>query len=230
MKIIKKSNVVIIYINFLLLFIPASAEQNDRNYKNVLFKMKQRFKEIKTYQCAYEMLTAKGEKIEKVVCRYFFKSPDMVRMELLEGKYKGAVMLYKSQKVRLKLRRGILSLFSLSYRPGHRCVTNLRGYGLHQSYWGWYIDRHINMLELTEGIFSGEETLSGRDTIKYKLISKNPGKTKGVAQEVLWIDKKELIPLKFVQYNSEGEILMFAWYKDIELNVALNDRIFKKFR
>ncbi len=213
-----------------ILFVPAWTQQNQDNYRDILFKMKERFKEIKTYRCIYEMFTTKGEKSEKVVCGYFFKSPKMVRMEIREGKYKGTVMLYRPHKVRLKLGRGILSLFSFRFKPSHKWVTNLRGYGLHQSDWGWYINQHIKMLELTTGIFSGEEIAAGRDTIKYKLISREPVKTKDVAQEIVWLDKKELFPVKYVQYNREGKILMSALYKDIHLNVKLDNKLFKKFR
>jgi outer membrane lipoprotein-sorting protein len=226
----KKPGVWVIYISIFILVIPGWSQQNQDNYKDILFKMKERFKEIKTYQCTYEMFTTRGEKSEKVVCNYFFKAPKMVRMELREGKYKGTIMLYRPHKVRLKLGRGIFSLFSFRYKPNHKWVTDLRGYGLHQSDWGWYIDRHIQMLELTGGIFSGEEVAAGRNTLKYKLISKNPGKTRDVAQELLWIDKKELIPVKYVQYNSQGKILMSALYKDIQLNVDLDNKIFKKFK
>jgi outer membrane lipoprotein-sorting protein len=226
----KKPGILFIYISIFILLIPAWTQQNENNYKDILFKMKERFKEIKTYQCIYEMFTANEEKTEKVVCRYFFKSPKMVRMEIREGKYKGTIMLYRPHKVRMKLGRGIFSLFSFRYHPNHKWVTDLRGYGLHQSDWGWYIDQHIQILELTDGIFSGEEVAAGRDTMKYKLISKDPGRTNDVAQELLWIDKKELIPVKYVQYNSQGKILMSALYKDIQLNVELDNQLFKKFK
>jgi outer membrane lipoprotein-sorting protein len=230
MKITRKPGILVIHIIIFILLIPGWSQQNQDNYKEILFKMKERFKEIKTYRCIYEMFTANEEKSERVVCNYFFKAPKMVRMELLEGKYKGTVMLYLPHKVRLKLGRGILSLFSFRYHPNHKWVSNLRGYGLHQSDWGWYIDRHIQMLALTGAIFSGEEAAAGRDTMKYKLISKDPEKTGNVAQEILWVDKKELIPVKYVQYNSQGKILMSGLYTDIRLNVDLDDQLFKKFK
>ncbi len=230
MKIRKKAGILVIYISIFILLIPGLTQQNENNYQDILFKMKERFNEIKTYRCIYEMFTANEEKSEKVVCNYFFKAPKMVRMELLQGKYKGTVMLYRPHKVRLKLGRGFFSLFTFRFKPDHKWVTNLRGYGLHQSDWGWYIDRHIQMLELTKSIFSGEEVAAGRDTMKYKLISNDPEKTGNVAQEILWIDRKELIPVKYVQYNSQGKILMSALYTDIQLNPDLDNKLFKKFK
>lgn len=225
-----KSNIFVIFIIVFILLIPAWAQQDENNYKDILYKMKERFEKVETYRCLFESFTAKGEKTKMVVSRYFFKSPKMVRMELREGKHKGTVLLYKPHKVRLKLGKGILSLFSFSFKPEHKWVTDLRNYGLHQSDWGWYIDRHIQTLELAEAIFSGEEVTAGRNTIKYIIISKDPEKTKSVAKEILWIDKKEFIPVKFVQYNSAGKIIMSGLYKDIELNVPLEDKLFKKFR
>ncbi|MFC2140892.1 outer membrane lipoprotein carrier protein LolA [Acidobacteriota bacterium] len=225
-----KPGIIVIYIIIFILLIPAWAQQNENDYKDILFKMKERFKEIKTYQCIYEMFTAKGKKTEKVVSNYFFKAPKMVRMESREGRFKSTVMLYIPHKIRVKLGRGVFSLFIFRFKPNHKWVTNLRGYGLHQSDWGWYIDRHIQLLELTEAEFSGEEVTAGRDTMKYKLISKDPEKTGNVAQEILWIDKKELIPVKYVQYSTQGKILMSGLYTDIQLNVDLDNKIFKKFK
>ncbi|UCH93375.1 MAG: hypothetical protein JSV88_24290 [Candidatus Aminicenantes bacterium] len=51
-----------------------------------------------------------------------------------------------------------------------------------------------------------------------------------MAQELLWIDKKELIPVKYVQYNSQGKKLMSGLYTDIQLNVELDNQLFKKFK
>jgi outer membrane lipoprotein-sorting protein len=230
MNIIKKAGVFAVFIYFFVLLVPGWAQQKENNYKDILLKMKERFERIETYRCVFESFTAKGEKTKKVVSRYFFKAPKMVRMEIREGKYKGAVMLYKPHKVRLKLGKGILSLISFSFKPGHDWVTDLRDYGLHQSDWGWYINRHIQMLKYSRGRFAGQEAAAGRKTDKYIIISKEPDHTSGVAKEMLWIDKKECIPVKYVQYNSVGKIIMSSLYKEIELNVDLEDRLFTKFR
>ena len=226
----KRRRIVVIYISIFVLLIPTWAQQTENNYKNILVKMKKNFEKIETYQCLFESYTAKGEKTEKVTYMYFFKSPKMVRMEIREGKYKGTVLLYKPHKVRLKLGRGILSLFSFSFKPEHKWVTDLRNHGLHQSDWGWYIDQHIQTLELAESMFSGKEFVAGRNTIKYTIISKDSQKTKSIAKEILWIDNKEFIPVKYVQYNSAGKIIMSSLYKDIELNVHVENKLFKKFR
>ncbi|MCK5057582.1 MAG: hypothetical protein KAT34_13050 [Candidatus Aminicenantes bacterium] len=222
----------VIFIIVLFLLIQASAREKEDNYsyRNVLIKMKAHFEKIKTYRCLFESFTAKGEKTKLVVCNYFYKSPGMIRMEILEGKYNGTVMLYKPHKVRLKLGRGILSWFSFSYKPEHDWVTDLRDYGLHQSHWGWYIDQHIRMLELADGTFSGEEVAAGRDTIKYTIVSKESQKTRSIAKEILWVDKREFIPVKYVQYDSLGKIIMSNLHKDIKLNIKLDNKLFRKFK
>lgn len=228
----KRSSFFIIYITVLFLLLPVWSRQGEKdyNYRDDLFKMKERCEKIKTYRCLFEQFTARGEKTKEVVCDYFFKAPGMVRMEILKGKHKGTIMLYKPHKVRLKLGRTLLSLFTFSFKPEHAWVTDLMGYGMHQSHWVWYIDQHIQTIELAEAKFSGEERAAGRDTIKYTIISKDPQKTKGIAKEILWIDKQEFFPLKYVQYDKKGKIMMSVLHKNIKLNLALDNELFEKFK
>lgn len=226
----KRLSTLVAFIFSLIMLVPVWAKQSDNNYEDILIKMKERFEQIETYQCLFEAFTAKGEKTKVVISRYFFKKPKMVRMEILKGKHKGTVLLYKPHKVRLKLGKGILSLFSFTLEPEDKRLIDLRGHGLHQSDWGWYIDQHIPLLELTDSTFSGEETVDGRNTLVYMLSSKDPEKTKFITKETLWVDKEEFIPVKYVQYDSEGIIIQSSRHRDIEINIDLKDDLFKKCR
>jgi outer membrane lipoprotein-sorting protein len=226
----KKSSLYLTWILIFLAFMSGWLWGNENDYKDILFKMKKRFDKIEAYQCIFEAFSANEGKTKEVTFEYFFKSPKLVRMKVLKGKHEGTVLLYKPHKVRLKLGKGLLSLFSFSYKPEHKWVTDLRGYGMHQSDWIWYIDQHIQMLELIECTFIGEETIDGKETMVFILSSKEPGKTRNVAQEKLWIDSKELIPIKYVQQDIAGKIILSAFYTYIKLNPDLDDRLFKKFK
>jgi outer membrane lipoprotein-sorting protein len=86
------------------------------------------------------------------------------------------------------------------------------------------------MLELAEAIYSREEMVEGRNTKVYVIFSKEPKKTRRVAKETLWIDSKEFIPVKYVQQDKSGKIILSALYKDIILNLDLDDKLFMKFK
>jgi len=229
----KRLSVFMAFIFILILLAPGWAQQSENNYKDILIEMKKRFGEINTYQCIFELYTAKEEKTKKSISRYFFKKPKMIRMEIFEGNSKGVVLLYdknKKHEVRAKKRGFFVSLFSRSFRPEHKKVTGLRGRGIHQSDWGYYIDRHIQMLEFLEGIFSGEEVVESRNTLVFKLVSNNPERTESVAKETLWVCKKEFIPVKYVQYDLSGEKILSSLFKDIKLNIDLDNKLFMKFK
>lgn len=226
----KRMSPIMAFIFNLVLLVPASSQDSDNNYEDILIKMKERFEQIETYQCLFEAFTAKEGKTKVVISRYFFKKPKMVRMEILKGKNKGTVLLYKPHRVRLKLGKGILSLFSFTLEPEDKRLIDLRGHGLHQSDWGWYIDQHIQLLELTDSTFSGEETVDGRNTFVYMLFSKDPEKTKFITKETLWVDKEEFIPVKYLQYDSDGIIMQSSRHRYIEINIDLKDKLFEKFK
>ncbi len=221
---------ILALIYILILIIPGEIKGSKNDYTEVLFKMKEHIEKIETYQCIFEAFSSREEETKNVTFRYFFKSPKFVRMEILEGKHKGAILLYKPHKVRVKLKKGILSIFSFSFKPEHKYVTDLRGYGMHQSDWGWYVDQHLKMLEFSEAKFSRKEIVERRNTEVYVIISKEPKKTRSVAKETLWIDSKEFIPVKYVQQDKSGKIILSALYKDIILNLDLDDKLFMKFK
>ena len=226
----KRLSTLMAFIFSLILLVPVWAKHSDNNYEDILFKMKERFEQIESYQCLFEAFTAKREKTKVVISRYFFKKPNMVRMEILKGKHKGTVLLYKPHRVRLKLGKGLLSMFSFTLEPEDKRLIDLRGHGLHQSAWDWFIDQHIQLLELTESTFSGEETVDRTNTLVFMLSFKDPENIKFIAKETLWVDKEDFIPVKYILYDSEGIIIQSLRYRDIEINIDLKDELFKKFR
>ena len=57
-----------------------------------------------------------------------------------------------------------------------------------------------------------------------------PEKTESVARETLWVCKKEFIPIRFEAFDVFGEKIISANFKEIELNVDLEDRLFMKIK
>ena len=213
-----------------MLLIPASSEGNEISFPDTLTRMKERFEKLETYQCFFQVFTAKGEKTKTVTARYYFKQPKMVRMELLEGRQEGTILLYKPHRVRLKPGKGVLSIFHFVLEPENDMLVDLRGYGIHETDWGYYIDQHLQRLEITSSRFAGEEDVEGRQTLVFELISQFPERSNDVAKEVLWIDKEELIPLKYVHYDTSGMLVLSAQFKDIKIDAEFEDWLFERFK
>ena len=213
-----------------LLLIPAYSGSSDTSYPDILTRMKERFEKIETYQCFFQVFTAKGKKTKTVTAQYFFKKPKWVRMELLEGSQKGTVLLYKPHSVKLKPGKGLLSIFHFTFEPENERLVDLRGYGIHETDWGYCIDQHLQRLEITDSQFAGEENVEGRQTLVFELLSQYPERSNGVAKEVLWVDKEELIPLKYVHYDTTGKVVLSALFKEIKINVELEDAFFERFK
>ena len=221
---------ILLLIMVFILFIPAYSGSNDTSYPDTLTRMKERFEKIETYQCFFQVFTAKGKKTKTVIAQYYFKKPKWVRMELLEGSDKGSVLLYKPHKVRLKPGTGLLSIFHFTLEPENERLVDLRGYGIHETDWSYYIDQHLQKLGITSGQFVGEESVEGRETLVFELLSQYPERSNDVAKEILWVDKEELIPLKYVHYDTSGMLILSAQFKDIKINVEFEDSFFDRFK
>ncbi|MGE5430486.1 MAG: LolA family protein [Syntrophomonadaceae bacterium] len=207
-----------------------SAFCNDDDYQARLMKMKSKFESIKDYSCIFESYSANGEKSASVTFKYYFQKPKLVRMEIIKGKYSGTtLLLQKDNTVRVKLGIFIVGLFTFTYPAEHRYVCDYRGNGLHNSDWGYFIQEHIKLLDLTTVRLTGEETLDGRKVLVYELISKDPARSRSVAKENIWIDKDQDLLIKYRQYDSSGVLIQSGYYKNIKINSGLNTSVFTDF-
>lgn len=203
---------------------------NENDYQARLMKMKLKFESIKDYSCIFESYSSNGEKSASVTFKYYFRKPKSVRMEILKGKYSGTTLLLQQDNtVRVKVGIIIVGLFTFNYPAEHRYVCDYRGNGLHNSDWGYFIQEHIKLLDLTTVILAGEENLDGRKVLVYELTSKDPAKSRSVAKETIWIDKDHDLLIKYRQYDSAGQLIQFGYYKNIKLNSGLDTSVFTDF-
>jgi outer membrane lipoprotein-sorting protein len=206
--------------------------------------MKQKFDTIEDYKFIYEYHTSDGKKRLDVTYKYFFKKPKLIRMEVQTGKYAGTVLIYNQpiyqNKVRVKPGKRALPFFiprflvKKSYPVNHKWFTDLRGNGIHQSDWGWFIDEHLRIAQLQDNPYEieykGEETINGRETVIYMLISNIPEETMSVRKEIFWIDIENYILMKYIQYDSSENVIRKSHYKNIELDNNFKKEIFTRFK
>jgi outer membrane lipoprotein-sorting protein len=195
--------------------------------REIFSQMQKSFQKIDNYECIFENFVRKGDKSRRATYKYYFKKPNKVRLEVISGKCKGACLLYSGKKVKVKLGSGILSLFTYSFSPDHKWVCNPRGFGLHQSDWGWYIDQHLRFLEHSVCEVIKKDTIDGKEVIFLEIVSQNPEQTVGIAREKIWIDWQHKIPIKYEQYDTTGTLIQLSNYKEIRLNCGLKDDLFK---
>lgn len=217
-------------ILFVWTLLGSSAFCNENDYQARLMKMKSKFDSIKDYSCIFEAFSSNGEKSASVTFKYFFRKPKSVRMEILKGKYSGTtLLLQKDNTVRVKPGIFIIGLFTFTYPADHPYVCDYRGNGLYNSDWGYFIQEHIKLLDLTTVRLAGEEDLDGRKVLVYELVSKDPSKSRSVAKETIWIDKDQDLLIKYRQYDSSGQLIQSGYYKNIKINSGLKASIFTDF-
>lgn len=224
---------------FSLLSSTASATYQNQRADEIFSLMKQKFEDLKDYKCIYESYNSDGSEKQNATYRYFFKKPKLIRMEVLSEKYQGTVMIYnvikRKDKVKLRLRKsGIKGFFQRLFKTyldlDDKRILDLRGNGIHESDWGWFIEQHLNILNLGKGEFIREEEINGQSTYVYTLILDFPEKTMSIKKEEIWINTETYFPLKFIQYNNSGEIVRQSIFKDVEFDVDLEDELFWKFK
>jgi len=200
-----------------------------QRYDDALAAMQSRAQTLRTYTCRFISFAHGAEKDQDVTYRYYFKKPSSVRMEVQTGKYEGTVLLYTGSDVRVKPGHGIFSWFSFTFAPTHRYVCDVRGNGLHQSSWLWYITEHARMQRQTRSSFAGFTEIGGRKALKFDLASTDPAKTNSVAREELWIDAQYSVPLQYKQYDAGGMLIQSGRYEEVVIDCEIPDSLFTEF-
>jgi outer membrane lipoprotein-sorting protein len=209
--------------------------------EKVFALMKKGFDNITDYQCIFTSYSSNGAEERIVTYEYFFKKPKLVRMKVLDGKYAGAILLYNEKKMPDKVRLKSGGMIAVAQALGYpealplndKWMTDLRGYTIAESDWGWYADIHLRFFqEMRTDLdlkHQGEEAINSRPAWMFALSSNVPEKTKSISRETIWIDKETYFPVKFIQYDRGGKILLSSSFKNIKFNNNLKDTIFSEF-
>jgi outer membrane lipoprotein-sorting protein len=194
---------------------------------SLLTALQKRFDHLAGYSAVYETYVTNGVKTDSPAYWYSFKKPGWVRLEVLDGKYRGAILRYDGEDVHVKAGRGFFSwLPEFTFACTHPWVCDRRGNGVPQSHWGHLIAEHKKYLPLFTVVREGDAEAAGRRTARYQLISRDPGQTRGLAREELWIDPRDSIVVRFIHYDREGHVLQSGLFREIRLDPLLPDSLF----
>jgi outer membrane lipoprotein-sorting protein len=207
---------------------PAAAEETD-TYPVALHRMKERFDALNDYQCSFDSFVTDARRTQKWTYRYFFKKPDLIRMEIVAGDNKGAILIVRDGKVRAKP-AGLLSILTLTLKPDDPKVIDVRKNRPDQTSWDYYLDQHLLTLDRAVVLSSGRETLDGRSVLVYEIASRDPARTQGIAREKLWVAVPDDLPVRYEMFDAAGRLVLMAHFKDILLDQNLPDSLFKDFK
>lgn len=208
---------------------------------SIFQQMKHKFEQVRDYQGIYTSFTTDGKDERDITFKYYFKQPKLVRMEVIAGKNQGSILIYnpdkKSDKVHIKTGNffyDIVLKFKGYYLDSDdKRVSDLRGYGVHQSDWGWYIDEHVRIAEMLENNYAvsilEEQTMNGYETVLVEFISGIPDSTNSVEREKIWVDKLTLFPVKVEQYDTRGRLLFATAFSDLVFDIGIEEKIFLEF-
>lgn len=227
------------YFTLLFLFVLTTPAISQADFfTETLVLMKKRFESVNDYHCIYKAYSANDEHSVEVTFRYYYKKPKMIRMETITGKYPGTIMLYDEQvkpdKVKVRVGNPFIAIMQKAiygdyFKIHDPKVTDLGGFGVLESDWGWLIDIHEKMAAYGTTRVEKEVLIDGKPVLYYVLISANPEKTLSVAKEELWVDKETYSPVKFIDYDISGKVIRKSVFGNMVINDQLKAEFFTQF-
>ncbi len=215
---------------------PATAQSPD--FVSILDKMRERIGNVIDYQCRFRTFSTDGTQSREVLLAYYYRNPSQIRMEVLEGPSPGSILIYnrrlQPEQVRViagnKFTALMQRMFYGEFFPlNNKWVLDLRGNGIHESDWPNFIQEHEKYLSIGSSRFIGEETLNGRSTYLFKLVSNNPDETMSIKEEEVWVDARNYFPVQFFQYDTRGRIARRTTVTELRFNTGLDERLFVEF-
>ena len=222
----------------MLLFHAIRAAAQPPHFEEVLAGMKAKIAATDDYRCRLETQSSNGDETRDVVLNYFYRRPSKIRMEVIEGPYSGSLLIYdgekEAEKVRVLAGNSLVAFFQRMlygeyFAVDHEWVVDLRGNGIHESHWPHFIRTHEAYLSIGSSRFVREETLQGRRTYMYQLVSYTPEKTMGIKKEDLWVDAESFFPVQYFQYDDNDRLIRKAVVKALLFNAGFSDRLFTEF-
>jgi outer membrane lipoprotein-sorting protein len=231
LRMAKKSFIPAFLIILLSTFGPSAAENRGQAepFESTLKRMKKRFDALQDYLCLFESSVTDGHRTQDFVYRYFFKKPNLVRVEVVSGENAGATLIVQGEKVRAKP-AGLLSLLTFTFRPDHPRVTDIRKNRLDQTPWGYFIEQHLQSLDHLTVLSSRRDSQDGREVLVFDLSSRDPAQTRGISRETIWVSYREALLLRYEMFDGQGRPVQTARYTDIVLDPGLPDSLFTDFR
>jgi len=183
---------------------------------------------VQDYSCTLTTAEKVGDDTEYTSYRVLYMRPGWVNYTQLEGDRKGSKATYdpNTGKVNASL-GGVLGFIKVTADPTDSRVTSKRGERMDQSDFGWILKDWKAYLAAGKVSVTGEDTKG--DIPVYRLVAKglDPEKENGSARIVMYLRADNWLPYQTIHYDSDGNVLLKATFKDLKLNQGLKEKDFK---
>jgi len=187
----------------------------------IIEKVVDSYAKVENFQCLLDKFERLGEKRDLRTYKYFFMKPRLIRMDIIKGKNRGAIAIYRNGLVKAR-KGGLLRPFRLTCEPTHKTVISLRGGTVLDSDWQNIIDKLLGYQKSKKLKIAGIRPYNGRAAylIEVEGISED-----GITKRKLFIDTATYLPLGTETY--EGKVLVNSMmYSNIVVNGDMSKSIF----
>jgi outer membrane lipoprotein-sorting protein len=176
----------------------------------------ERCEKLESYRCRLTIHLTRGDRVQDSEYVFFYKKPNLIRLEVKEGKHKGStVVRRKDGRIRAR-REGLLSMFAFTLDPEDRRLYDLWDRFFGDSDWVTVLTQTRERLRTVDS--ASVESVDGGRFILLKASSED-------FVERTWLDGDQLVLLKKQARRENGDTLEATW-SDIALNPPLDDNLF----
>jgi len=195
----------------------------DDDVEDFLEDFKDAIDEKESYTFLMSIENWKGKKHEKIINRFYFKRPNLLRLEVLKGRRRGSVVLLnKDGKIRGRNSFGL----TLTLKPTNRRLQNIRGGTFLRASLSDKWSR-INDQIMNKGCRATikEEEWGEREVYRLHIYHNNT--YDDATDEDLWVDEETFFILKNVIYVDDKIVSDVNW-SEWETNTPLDDSLFRQ--
>jgi outer membrane lipoprotein-sorting protein len=213
------------YIILVLLFITLSTSLSlSISIDEVIRKTQEANNKVSTIYSILEVYYRAGNNEEYFTYKFYYQKPDKIRLEVLEGKDKGTIMVYQTGKVRYK-KGGLLSFIPLSLNVDDPLVVSIRKGQIPDLTFDYIID-----LLLTNNPSALKETVLLNYNCYVIEIGNSKDKLYNYSFQRIYIEKNSFLPVSLEQYEDikgERTLVHRRVYKNLQINIKLDPQTFE---
>ena len=106
-------------------------------------------------------------------------------------------------------------------------VKSSRGHRVDESDLGSFLRRVKSLQGHGRAVILGEEKIGNREVIPVEVEGEEGFALEGVHRYLVWLDKRLLLPLKTSAYDGGGKLVEEVLMDDLEVNVPLDESLFR---
>lgn len=184
--------------------------------QELLQQLKQSFAKLKDYQCQMTDTKYKAGKPSVESRTYYFKKPQLIRVEITAGSDKGAVAVYNSAgKVRAHA-GGILGLFTITMEPNDKRLQDDDG--------STFVDSHLGgSIRDLEQAMTGATVNVTEVTQSRKLYQVEI--TRPTKRVVVLVDAQQMLPIQWDTFVN-GQLQFRTEWQNLRADVGVADSLF----